>query len=158
MTVSRPTLSFVDMRDQKQKYTMSEAALQQRRTVNLKHGARSPSQITTSARAQERRILRQLGLKASDLDGVGMALLDNWSRAQAKVQLMDAHFDAAGFLLESGEPNGAAKLYFTALNSARLSATRLSEHLKARGVKGETLESYLESEYGENGDEGQNSA
>ncbi len=107
-----------------------------------------------SARAQKRRLLRQLGLKASDMDGVGLALLDNWSRAQAKISLLDQYFDVKGFLDEEGAPNAAAKVYFTALNSARLAATRLSEHLRVRGVKGETLEDYLIDNYGENGDEG----
>jgi len=87
------------------------------------------------------------------MDGVGLALLDNWSRAQAKTQLLDDYFDARGFLDDEGEPRGPAKLYFTAINSARLAATRLSEHLKARGVRGETLEDYLETKYGSNGDE-----
>jgi hypothetical protein len=89
-----------------------------------------------------------MGLKASDMDGVGLALLDNWSRSQSKVHLMDLFFEDHGFLNEDGEPNAAARCYFTALNSTRLAATRLSEHLKARGVKGETLEGYLDENYG----------
>jgi len=88
------------------------------------------------------------------MDGVGLALLDNWARAQSKVQLLDVYFDDRGFLTDEGEPNAAARLYFTSLNSARLAATRLSEHLKARGVQGETLEEYLAEEYGRDGDEG----
>lgn len=135
-------------------YTLSEAALKQRRTVNLRHGARSPDQIATSARAQKRRLLRQLGLRAGDVDGVGLALLDNWSRAQAKVSLLDVYFDERGFLDAEGEPNGAAKVYFTALNSARLAATRLAEHLRSRGVKGETLEDYLDETYGNGAPDG----
>ena len=59
-----------------------------------------------------------------------------------KVVLLDSYFDARGFLDDQGEPNAAARIYFTSINSARLAATRLSEHLKARGVRGETLESY----------------
>jgi hypothetical protein len=78
--------------------------------------------------------LNRIGLRASDLDGVGAALLDNWSRAQAKVEILDWHFEQVGLLDESGEPRGATRIYFTALNSARLSAVRLSEHLKTRGL------------------------
>jgi len=81
----------------------------------LRHGGSSVAQIRPAARAQKRRFLRQVGLKASDLDGVALALLDNWARAQAKVQLLDAHFDEHGLLDEAGEPRPAAKIYFTAL-------------------------------------------
>jgi hypothetical protein len=76
-------------------------------------------------------------------------LLDNWSRAQAKVNLLDQFFELRGFLDEEGEVRGPVRVYFTAINSARLAATRLSEHLKGRGVKGETLESYLSENYGD---------
>ena len=145
--------SFVMTEGETGNYTMSEKALAQRQGAALKHGARSPDQIAASARAQKRRLLRQLGLRASDVDGVGLALLDNWSRAQAKVSLLDLYFEQRGFLDPEGEPNGAARVYFTALNSARLAATRLSEHLKACGAKGETLEDYLEERYGSNTDD-----
>jgi hypothetical protein len=97
-----------------------------------------------------------MGLRASDIDGIGLCLLDNWSRAQGKVSLMDLFFEEHGFLDEQGEPRGAVRVYFAAVNSARLAATRLSEHLRSRGVKGETLEDYLETQYG-NGDESEGS-
>jgi hypothetical protein len=90
-----------------------------------------------------------MGLRVGDLDGIGAALLDNYSRAQAKVALLDTYFVEHGFLKEDGEPNGAAKTYFTALNSARLAATRLSDHLRQRGVKTESLEDYIDSAYGD---------
>lgn len=41
------------------------------------HGASSDAQIRPVVRSQKRRLLRQIGLSASDLDGVGRALLDN---------------------------------------------------------------------------------
>lgn len=82
------------------------------------------------------------------MDGVGLAFLDGWARAQAKVQLLDLYFDEHGFLDGKGRPQAAATLYFTATNAARLAATRLSEHLRSRGVKSESLDSYLEQEYG----------
>jgi hypothetical protein len=86
------------------------------------------------ARAQKRRFLRRIGLRASDLDGIGQALLDNWARAQAKVELLDRHFEQAGFLDADGEPRPASKVYFTAINSARLAAVRLAEHMKVARV------------------------
>jgi hypothetical protein len=109
----------------------------------VKHGATSPIQSAPVARAQRRRFLRQTGLRASDLEGIGLALLDNWARAQAKVDLLDRYFARCGFLDETGEPVPATRLYFTALNSARLALTRLSEHLKARQPDGETLADVL---------------
>jgi hypothetical protein len=74
----------------------------------LRHGSHSPAQIGPVARAQRRRFLRQAGLRAADLDGLGLALLDNWARAQAKVELLDRYFAAAGFLDAAGEPRPAA--------------------------------------------------
>jgi hypothetical protein len=113
---------------------LSAAELEQRRLAPRKHGAKSPARIARVARSQKRRLLRQIGLRASDLDGVGLALLDNWARAQAKVELLDQHFARVGLLDDEGEPIGATKLYFTALNSARLAVARLAEHLKVRGA------------------------
>jgi hypothetical protein len=113
------------------------------------HGAHSPARIAPVARAQRRRFLRQTGLRASDLEGLGLALLDNWARAQAKVVLLDAHFAEVGFLDETGEPVPATKLYFTALNSARLALVRLNEHLKARAPGEESLADYIARAYGE---------
>ncbi|MBA2361427.1 MAG: hypothetical protein H0V79_10950 [Actinobacteria bacterium] len=116
----------------------------------LVHGGESVAQIRPAARAQKRRFLRQVGLKASDLDGVALALLDNWSRAQAKVALLDAYFDEHGLLDASGEPRPAAKIYFTALNCARLAAVRLREHLRDRHADPvAALQDYIDAEYRE---------
>jgi hypothetical protein len=97
----------------------------------VKSGAQSVNRIRPVARSQKRRLLRQIGLASSDLDGVGRALLDNWARAQAKVELCDRHFQQHGFLDAKGEPKAPSKIYFTAVNSARLALTRLREHLQA---------------------------
>lgn len=98
----------------------------------MTHGASAESRIRPVARSQKRRLLRQIGLAASDLDGVGRALLDNWARCQAKVELCDRYFAEHGFLDEGGEPRAAVRVYFVAANSARLALVRLNEHLKAR--------------------------
>jgi hypothetical protein len=103
-------------------------------TLSLVHGGQSEARIRSTARVQKRRFLRRIGLRASELDGVGLALLDNWARAQAKVEILDRHFEQVGLLDGDGEPRPATRIYFTALNSSRLSATRLAEHLKARGM------------------------
>jgi len=98
----------------------------------VRHGVQSESRIRPVARSQKRRLLRQIGLSSSDLDGVGRALLDNWARAQAKVELCDRHFEIRGFLDAAGEPVAATKVYFVAVNSARLALVRLREHLRAQ--------------------------
>jgi hypothetical protein len=98
----------------------------------VRHGATSERQIRPAAKAQRRRFLRQNGLRAGDLDGIGRGLLDNWARAQAKVELLDAYFERHGFLDARGKPRGGVQVYFTALNSARLALARLDEHLGRR--------------------------
>jgi len=98
--------------------------------------------------------MRQLGMKIGDLDGVANGLLDNWSRAQAKVTIMDEHFAAHGFI-KDGEPVPVTKIYFVALNSARLALTRFGEYMKTRRPVEDALNDYIDSAYTiENGDEG----
>jgi len=100
----------------------------------LKHGvyATKNDQIGPVARAQKRRLLRQNRLRAKDLDGLGLALLDNWSRAQAKVELLDRDFDANGFLDGDGNPRGGVAVYFAALNSAARTLTKLEAYMRDR--------------------------
>jgi hypothetical protein len=119
-----------------------------------KHGATSPRQIGTEAANQKRRVLRQIGLRANQLDGIGKALLDNYARAQAKVVLLDNYFEREGLLTAKGSPRAATKIYFTAINSARLALVRLNEHLKERHADPRReLDAYLEATYREvNGD------
>ncbi|MEP6813523.1 MAG: hypothetical protein ABI990_11080 [Actinomycetota bacterium] len=59
-----------------------------------------------------------------------MALLDNWSRAQAKVELLDLFFAERGLIDEHGELRGPVAVYFTALNSASRTLTKLGAHLR----------------------------
>jgi hypothetical protein len=47
--------------------------------------------------------------------------------------------------------SGPAKIYFTALNTARLALVRLSEHMRASSPKRELLSDYIIEQYG-NGD------
>lgn len=98
------------------------------------HGATSPSQVARVARTLRTRFLRATGLRVRDLSGIAFALLDNWSRAQGKVELLDAYFDEVGFLDAHGIPRPATRLYFVALNFARVAVVRLAEHLRAESV------------------------
>jgi hypothetical protein len=139
--------------EEKQPYPITEAVRLQRSNASLRHGGQSEYQIRPVARAQKRRLMRQIGMRIGDLDGVANAHLDGWARAQAKVQLMDAYFQEKGFIREDGEPEPASKVYFAALNSARLSLTRFSEYMKTRAPDRDSLDDYITENYG-NGDEG----
>lgn len=119
--------------------------------VALRHGARSERTVNRIATTQKRRLLRRIGLRAGDLDGIGLAFLDNWARATAKVELLDEWFAEHGFLDPDGNPAGGVKVYFTAVNSSRLSLQRLAGHLSARGQRDPQadLDRYLRETYGD---------
>jgi hypothetical protein len=98
----------------------------------VKHGGYSAAQTAPVARAQKRWFLRQIGLRASELDGVGLALLDCWARAAAKVKVCDDWYAQNGFLAADGSPQGPHTIYVPLLNLAQRSAVRLADHLRAR--------------------------
>jgi len=116
----------------------------------MTHGARSERQVKAVATVQKRRFLRQNRLRASDMEGIGLAMLDNWSRAQAKVEILDAWFADHGLLDGEGKPHDATKVYFTALNSAARALVRLSEHMKQPRQR-DALSDYLTETYGAEG-------
>jgi len=99
------------------------------------HGARSEPTVRRVATVQKRRLLRQIGLRARDLDGIGQGYLDLWARAQSKVELMDAWSAEHGFITDEGKPPGFVAVYLAAVNSARLALTKLEEHLRARNKR-----------------------
>jgi hypothetical protein len=103
-------------------------------TRALTHGARSERTVKVAATAQKRRLLRQIGLRQADLTGVGLAYLDNWARAQAKVELLDADYERRGFLDRRGKPRASVAVYFTALNSARRAAAEFAKYLRDQGA------------------------
>lgn len=96
------------------------------------HGARSEQHVKRTATVQKRRLLRQIGLRAADLNGIGLGYLDTWARAQAKIELMDAWSNEHGWLSQDGQPPGFVAVYFAAINSARLALGKLDEHLAAQ--------------------------
>lgn len=97
-----------------------------------KHGAHSERAVKPLATIQKRRFLRQNGLRKADVDGIGLALLDAWARAQAKVELLDAFFADRGIVDEDGKPAAALAVYFTALNTATRTLSKLEQHLSSR--------------------------
>jgi hypothetical protein len=96
------------------------------------HGATSNVQIVRRATVEKRRLLRQIGLRQADLDSVGRALLTNWARSAAALELMDAFAAEHGWLKPDGEPRGFARLYVSMLNAERLALGRLELHLRTR--------------------------
>ena len=107
----------------------------------LVHGARSPRQIAAAARAHRRRLLRNLGLKAGDLDGIGREFLRLWSQGQAELDLRTAGGIDAG------------KDYWHAFNATKRALERLSPYLqaaaKAKAGEAGGLDRYLRDNYGE---------
>jgi hypothetical protein len=99
---------------------------------NVTHGARSESLVRYVGTVQKRRLLRQVGLRSSDLDGVGIAYLDAWARAQSKVELMDQWSAEHGFLTPEGNPPPFVLTYFAAVNSARLAIDKFACHMRAQ--------------------------
>jgi hypothetical protein len=104
-------------------------------TPQILHGARSEQRVKHTATVQKRRLLRQIGLRAADLDGIALGYLDTWARAQAKVELMDAWSNEHGWLDDQGRPPGFVAVYFAAINPTRLALGKLEEHLRAKGKR-----------------------
>jgi hypothetical protein len=98
----------------------------------VRHGATSERQIRPLARNHRRRFLRQIGLRASDLDPVGRALLEHYVRLTAKVVLIDRYLDEAGLLDEAGTPRPCADLYVRLHRAALAALGKLEAHLEAR--------------------------
>ncbi|HXH87349.1 MAG TPA: hypothetical protein VNI55_01915 [Gaiellaceae bacterium] len=97
----------------------------------LKHGAANEARIRPAARNHRRRVLRQIGLRASDLDPIGRGYLDTFCRVQAKLEAIDAYIDREGLIRPNGEPQPVMRLYVSLANSARLSLSRLELHVRA---------------------------
>lgn len=114
---------------------LTPAELVQRQAAAIRHGGHGDLTVRRVATVQKRRLLRQIGLQANQLDGIGQAYLDSWARAQAKVELMDTWAAEHGWLDAKGSPPPFVAVYFTAINSARLALARLADHMRARGYR-----------------------
>lgn len=97
-------------------------------TAHVTHGSKAPALVAPQAMTAKRRLLRNLKLKHEDLDALGRARLDLWSRAAAKIVLMDRHFDKHGFLDEHGNPHPAADHYLRCLSAANRTLDKLESH------------------------------
>lgn len=101
-------------------------------TSALRHGANSQVIVRKTATAQKRRVLRQLGLRQSDLDALALGLLDNYARAQSKIELYDAWAHEHGYLTVDGKSPPWVREYFAALNTARLALRALHRGAQTR--------------------------
>lgn len=129
---------------------LTPAELEQRGQAALKHGGSSEHQIVLRSTVEKRRLLRQLGIRQSDLASVGRALVLNWSRAAAALALMDDYAARHGWLDADGEPRGFARLYVSLLNAERLALRALADHLRdASDDPFERLSAHLAAKEGE---------
>jgi hypothetical protein len=55
-------------------YPITDAVVRQRTDAATRHGGRSESQISASARAHKRRLMRQMNLRIGDLDGIALRM------------------------------------------------------------------------------------
>jgi hypothetical protein len=101
--------------------------------------------VSRLATVQKRRLLRQIGLRQNQLDGIAQGYLDSWARAQSKVELMDAWSAEHGWLDDAGKPPAFVAVYFTAVNSARLSLAKLEGYLRDKRDLDVGLVSLIES-------------
>src|SRR3954453_6445557 len=84
--------------------------------AHLVHGATSERHIRPLAANQKRRVLRQMRLRASDLNPVGRALLEHYVRLTTKLVLIDDWIERNGLLREDGSPQPCMGLYATLTN------------------------------------------
>jgi hypothetical protein len=109
----------------------------------LKHGVSSERQIRPVAASHRRRVLRQLRLRAGDIDPIGKAYLDSYVRLAAKIDLADLYVEKYGMIRPDGEPQPVMRLYVALQNSARLALARLEQHLRTSDPAASGLEALI---------------
>lgn len=114
---------------------ITPAQIEQRRQARTTHGARSEAQIAPRARNAKRRLLRQIGMRAADLDPIALGLLDAWSSCASKRRALDAYMEERGLLKnpETGEQWPFLAFYVSLVNSERLTLGKLAGYLEDRG-------------------------
>jgi hypothetical protein len=96
------------------------------------HGVSSEREIRPLARNYRRRVLRQFGVRASDLSPVAKAYIDQIVRLRTKIDLIDAYLAEHGMIRPDGNAQPVLRLYGTLENSLRLAVNRLEENLRVR--------------------------
>lgn len=69
------------------------------------------------------------------------------ARSLVKLQELDQFYDVHGFVREDGSTQESAQTYLQRLNSSRLTAAKLAEHMARRGSPGADLRGYIEANY-----------
>ncbi len=103
-------------------------------TLAVRHGVASERKLAPIAARQRRTFLRRIGLRARDLDALGQAHLDLYTRLAAKVELCDIYLAQRGLIRADGEPEPILKVYVSLANSTRLALSRLEQHVHARAT------------------------
>ena len=96
------------------------------------HAATAESRIRPVARLHRRRLMRQLGLRAREMDPLAKGYLDLYVRTQSKVALADEYLAEHGLLDAEGKPRPVLSVYTSWVNSSRLALSRLEAHLGTR--------------------------
>lgn len=116
----------------------------------------SERRIRPVAKNQKRALLRKLNVRASELDAVSAVHVDLLARSLSKIQLLDEFYAYRGQVVDAdGQPEPSLSIYVALLNSARLTAQRLSDHLARKGAAAPSLQDYIDQRYSEhNGEDG----
>ena len=131
----------------------TETRFQAGNAAAVKHGTSAKSQIRPVARLHRRRLMRQLGLRASELDPIARAYLDLFVRTQSKVSLADEYLAQHGLLDAEGKPRPVLSVYTSWVNSSRLALGRLEAHLATTTHDPRAaLSNYIDSTYGSDED------
>ena len=82
-------------------YPITPAVVRQRRDAATRHGTKSEYHVTRVAKNRKRAILRQMHVRASDLDAVSNVLVV-LARGLAKLSLLDSYYDVHGMTARTG--------------------------------------------------------
>jgi len=97
----------------------------------LTHGATSERHIRPLARNHRRRLMRQMRLRAGDVDPIGRAYLEFLCRTTAKLVLIDEWLDEHGLIRDDGSLQPCMSVYVSLTNSATRTLAKLGDHLRA---------------------------
>jgi hypothetical protein len=108
----------------------------------------SERQIRPVARNQKRALLRKLNVRASELDPFAAVHVDLLARSLGRIVLLDEDYARRGQVVDAqGQPAPSLPIYVSLLNSARLTATKLAEHMNRKGTPAVSLRDYIDERY-----------
>jgi hypothetical protein len=87
-------------------------------------------------------------VRASELDPFAAVHIDLVARSLSKIALIDEHYASRGQVVDAdGQPAASLPIYVALLNSARLTAAKLAEHMHRRGTPATSLADYIDQRY-----------